>query len=194
MGAQNRDSSTRTSPKWGPVTAIRPEIGSLGNRGRLARFLKKSGFLNKIWTNQHVGRGANFGANRLTVPRFGRPKRGFCRPGPDVAEIGALLPRFGLKWGRPEMMVGCPDFFLEIRQISKSAAAPISSANHLVSDSFWLPEMELRPALPRPYVAKIGPLLRRFAPRAGCSEVVASRPDLFVWALPGASEPPRIKY
>ena len=52
-----------------------------------------------------------FGANRVTVPRFGRPKWDFRRRVPDVAEIGALLPRFGPKSGRQEMMAGWPDFF-----------------------------------------------------------------------------------
>ena len=47
----------------------------------------------------------------LPVPRFGRPKRGVSRIGPDVAEIGPVLRRFGPKSGRPEVMAGWLDFF-----------------------------------------------------------------------------------
>ena len=97
----------------------------------------------------------NVGVIALTVPRFGRPERGFRRLGPNVAKIEPLLPRFCPKSGRSEIMAGWPvflrnpDFLKKSGQISKSAAAPISGANHLVSDSFWPPELELRPALAR---------------------------------------------
>ena len=95
----------------GPVTAIRPKIGSPVNDGRLGSFFKKSGLLKKIWTNQHVGRGANFWRESPDSAPFWAPKRGSRRRGPDVAEIGPLLPRFGPKSGRPEMMAGWPDVF-----------------------------------------------------------------------------------
>ena len=136
-------------PRFGPKSG-RPEV-----MAGWPDFLRNPDFLKKSGQISTSAAELIFGANRLTVPRFGRPKWGIRRRGPDVAEIGRLLPRVGPESGRPEMMAGWPDFlrnpdFLKKSgQIVKAAAAPISGANHLVSDSFWPPALELRPALAR---------------------------------------------
>ena len=100
------------------VTAIRPEIGSPGNDGRMAGYFKKSGFLKKIRSNQHVGRGANFWRGSPDSAPFWAPKMGLLPARPRRRRNQALLPRFDPKSGRPEMMAGWPDFFRNPVRIS----------------------------------------------------------------------------
>ena len=119
----------------------------------------------------------------LAAPRFGGPKRGSSRLGPDFAEIRPLLPRFGPKSGRPEVMAGWPDFlrnpdFLKKSgQISTSAAEPIFGANRLTVPRFGRPKRGIRRR--GPDVAEIGPLLPRFGPKSGRSGITAGGPDFF---------------
>ena len=118
FGAIRRPARPRRRRNRAPFTGIRPETGLRGNRGRTSRFFfknpdsGKSGFLKKIRTNQRVGRDASFLAPfALLAPRFWGPKWVSGRLGPDVAEIGPLLPGFGPKPGCAEIAAERPDFF-----------------------------------------------------------------------------------
>ena len=102
MALQVSPSTWRACMEW----VVRGALGGVA--------LKKPGFLKKAWTNQHVGRGANVWLESPDSAPFWVPKTGHPPARPDVAEIGPLLPRFGPKSGRPEVMAGWP-VFLEIR-------------------------------------------------------------------------------
>ena len=100
-----------------PFTGIRPEIGLRGNRGRTSRFFRKSGFREIRISSKNPDESARRARRQflapfaLLAPRFWGPKWVSGRLGPDVAEIGPLLPGFGPKPGCAEIAAERPDFF-----------------------------------------------------------------------------------